>query len=297
MDKYNTRATIQNTSFFETFISTTKDGKKKLSIRFWRWFTTIMVHLIFILSFKLDIQMLEGTLSGSRFLGFHMIDPFMTLQVFAAYHSIPINLIIGTVTIFVVYFLVGGRAYCSWVCPYNLLGEIGEKINRTLVRKKIIKDRHFNRYSKYVFFGIFLLLALISGYLVFETFNIVGIFSRALIYGWSLAFLWVIAVFLIEIFYSQRGWCRYICPVGTAYALIGWPSATKIVWDEKCDHCMVCHNVCLVPHVLEITKKNYEHNGKSKEFVISGDCTLCGRCVEVCHVDALDYDTKLKRIL
>jgi len=241
--------------------------------------------------------MLEGTLSGSRFLGFHLIDPFMTFQVFAAHHQMPINLLIGTITIVVVYLLIGGRAYCSWVCPYTIIGEIGEKIHRKLAKANIIKSYEFDHRIKYIFWSIFLALAFISGYLIFEIFNIVGIISRAIIYGWSVALSLVLAVFLVEVFFSQRAWCRYVCPIGTTYGFIGWPSATKVVWDDSCDHCRVCIDVCIVPHVLEIVKKNADTQGKSELAIISGDCTLCGRCIEVCHQDALRYDTKLKKLI
>lgn len=297
MNKYNTRATIESVSFFDTFITTSKEGKKKLGIRFYRWLSVISIHLVFFLSYNIDLQVLEGTLSGSRFLGFHLIDPFITIEVFLAHHKIPVNLIIGTATIVIVYLLIGGRAYCSWVCPYTIIGEIGEKIHRKLLKAKLIKSYSFNEKIKYIFWFIFLLLSFISGYLVFETFNIVGILSRAIVYGYSVALSLVLAVFLIEVFFSQRAWCRYICPIGTTYAFIGWPSATKIVWDDKCDHCQVCSNVCIVPYVLDITKKNANKENKKEMTIISGDCTLCGRCIEVCHQDALKYETKLKKLI
>ena len=82
MDKYNNTETIKSTTFWDTFWDTTKDGKKKFSYRMKRWILVISIHLLFFLSFFIDLQMLEGTLNGSRFLGFHMIDPFTTLQVF-----------------------------------------------------------------------------------------------------------------------------------------------------------------------------------------------------------------------
>lgn len=101
----------------------------------------------------------------------------------------------------------------------------------------------------------------------------------------------------MDTFFSQRFWCRYVCPVGTTYGFIGWASTTKIVWDDSCDHCRVCANVCLVPHVLDITKVNANKENKKEQTVISGDCTLCGRCVEVCHNDSLKFETKLKKII
>jgi len=301
MDKYNNRETINKTTFWSTFFDTTKDGKKKFSFRMKRWILVIAIHLFFFLSFFIDLQMLEGTLSGSRFLGFHMIDPFMTMEMFLATYHLPINMIIGTSTIVIVYLLVGGRSYCAWVCPYGILSEIGEKWHNTLVKKKIIKSRKFDHRVRYIFWTIFLVLAFTSGFIVFETFNVVGILSRAVAYGWSVALIWVLAVLAMEVFFSRRAWCTYICPIGTTYGMIGKVSALRIEWNDNCDSCMVCHDVCFEPQVLEITKAKYKKQIDEKEIVtqyISGaDCTLCGRCVDVCHEDALKFDFRLKSLV
>jgi len=301
MDKYNSRETIKRTSFLSTFFSTTKDGKKKLSIRAKRWITVICVHLLFFLSFAIDIQTLEGTLNGSRFLGFHLIDPFTTLEMFLAEYHLHINIIIGVSTITIFYLLVGGRSYCSWVCPYGILSEVGEKWHNTLVAKKIIKDRKFDHRIKYIFWAIFLILAFTSGFLVFETFSVVGILSRAIAYGWSLSLIWVLIVFAFEVFFSRRAWCSYICPIGATYSMIGKVSALKIEWNDNCDHCMVCSDVCFENQVLEITKAKYdkqrEEENITKEYITGADCTLCGRCIDVCHADALKFDFRLKGLV
>ncbi len=301
MDKYNSRETIKRTSFLSTFFNTTKDGKKKLSIRAKRWIIVISVHLLFFLSFAIDIQTLEGTLNGSRFLGFHLIDPFTTLEMFLAEHHLHINIIIGVSTITIFYLLVGGRSYCSWVCPYGILSEVGEKWHNTLVAKKIIKDRKFDHRIKYIFWAIFLILAFTSGFLVFETFSVVGILSRAIAYGWSLSLIWVLIVFAFEVFFSRRAWCSYICPIGATYGMIGKISALKIEWNDNCDHCMVCSDVCFENQVLEITKAKYdkqrEEENITKEYITGADCTLCGRCIDVCHADALKFDFRLKGLV
>ncbi|OQX60324.1 MAG: ferredoxin [Helicobacteraceae bacterium 4484_230] len=301
MDQYNSRATIKNTSFLSTFTTKTPDGKTKLSYRTKRWVLIIAIHLTFFLSFAIDIQVLEGTLNGSRFLGFHLIDIFVTLETFIATHHLHVNMIIGTVTIFIVYLLIGGRTYCAWVCPYGLLSEIGEKIHNTLVNKKIIKERKFDNRVRYIFWAIFIILTFTSGYLVFETFNVVGILSRFIAYGWSVSLSWVLAVLLIEIFFSRRAWCRYLCPIGTTYGLIGPISATRVEWNDNCDHCMVCHDVCFENQVLELTKAKYhkenEDKGIKKKFVTGADCTLCGRCIDVCHADALKFEFRLKSLV
>jgi len=301
MDKYNNKETIKRTTFGSTFFDITRDGKSKFSYRMKRWVLVISIHLFFFLSFYIDLQMLEGTLSASRFLGFHLIDPFMTMQVFLSTYKIPVNMIIGITTIIIVYLLLGGRSYCAWVCPYGLLSEIAEKLHNVLVNKKVIKDRKFDNRVRHIFWAIFLLLSFTSGYLVFETFNVVGILSRMVAYGWSVALIWVLVVFCIEVFYSRRAWCKYICPVGTTYGYIGKVSALRVEWNDNCDHCMVCSDVCFENQVLEITKAKYDKQREEKqiksEYITGADCTLCGRCIDVCHEDALKFDFRLKGLV
>ena len=156
MDKYNNRETIKNSTFWSTFFSTSKEGKTFLSYRSKRWILVLVIHLLFFLSFAIDIQTLEGTLNGSRFLGFHLIDPFTALEMFLVQHHLHINMIIGLSTIIVFYLLVGGRSYCAWVCPYGIHSEIGEKWHNTLVKKKIIKSRKFDHRIRYIFWFIFI---------------------------------------------------------------------------------------------------------------------------------------------
>jgi len=301
MDKYNNRETIKNTTFWSTFFDTTKEGKRKFSYRMKRWILVIAIHLFFFLSFFIDLQMLEGTLQGSRFLGFHMIDPFATLEVWLATYHIPINVIIGTATIVLVYMLLGGRTYCAWVCPYGILSEYGEKLHNTLVNKKIIKSRKFDHRIKYIFWVGFLAMAFVSGYIVFETISTVGILSRMMAYGWSMALIWVAVVFAIEVFFSRRAWCTYICPIGTTYGMIGKVGALRVEWNDNCDSCMVCHDVCFENQVLEITKAKYDKQREEKEitreYITGADCTLCGRCIDVCHADALKFDFRLKGLV
>ncbi|MCF6172344.1 MAG: NapH/MauN family ferredoxin-type protein [Campylobacteraceae bacterium] len=303
MNKYSGSVReLVNASFFSTFLSKNRQGHTRLSWRGWRWLSIIIINLLFFVSFKIDIQVLEGTLNGSRLLGFHLIDPFTALEIYASDHSMHTNVIIGSLTLIIFYFFVGGKAYCSWVCPYGLLSEIGEKIHLKLVNKKIIKARKFNPNIRFYFWFIFLLAAFLDGFLVFEVVNPIGIISRFITYGWSLALIWVAVILLFEIFFTRRGWCKYICPVGTTYNFIGWIGLTRLKWDmDKCDHCSACIAVCPEEHVLEFIKPKHDkqraQKGKTKEYIKNGDCIMCGRCVDVCHVDAYNLDFRLKDLV
>lgn len=293
---------ILSSSLLGTLYYKNSNGKIKLTIRAWRWLSIFIINILFFLSFNIDIQVLEGTLNGSRLFGFHLIDPFTALEIFAAEHHFHINVIIGSVTLVVFYLLVGGKAYCSWVCPYGFLSELGEHFHQKLVRKKIIKEHKFTPNIRFLFWAIFLAAAFIDGYLVFEVINPIGYISRVITYGWSLGAIWVLVVLAIETFYSRRAWCKYICPVGTTYNMLGWVSATKVNWDmSKCDHCGACLSACFEEHVIEFIKPKFDKDRKKKgieqQIVINGDCTMCGRCFDVCHTDAYNYTFKLKDLI
>ncbi|HIE34712.1 MAG TPA: NapH/MauN family ferredoxin-type protein [Campylobacterales bacterium] len=303
MDRYSwSTKELANAPILSTLYYKTKDGKTRPTWRFWRWLSIFLINLAFFLSFYFDIQFLEGTLTGSRLLGFHLIDPFVSLEILASEHHLHTNIIIGTLTVIGFYFIVGGKAFCGWVCPYGLLSEIGERIHQILVNKRVIKERSFNPRVRYIFWAIFLLAAAINGYLVFEIINPVGIISRFIVYGWSLAIVWVFVILAIEIFFSRRAWCKYVCPIGTTYSFIGWVGPMKVQWDmNKCDHCMACFAVCPEDHVLEFAKAKYDEKRKkegiTKEFVKDGDCIMCARCFDVCHEDAYNFEFRLKNLI
>ena len=101
--------------------------------RLQRWASIIIVNAIFVFSYWFDVQLVEGALTASRFVGFHLADLNSALQVVLAYKVILINLVIGTVTVILIWWFVGGRSFCSWVCPYHLLAEIAEMVHVKLV--------------------------------------------------------------------------------------------------------------------------------------------------------------------
>lgn len=250
----------------------------------------LFVNILFTFSFWLDIQMLEGALTASRFVGFHLIDLNSALQVMLAHKHIIVNLFIGTATVFVLWAALGGRSFCSWVCPYHLVAEWFEWLHLKLVEKKLVSDHEFHRGTRTVCWVLFSLMALVSGYTVFETLSPTGILSRALIYGPSLALGWVFLLLVFEVVYSRRAWCRYVCPIGLTYGMVGAVSPLRVEYRlENCFHEGDCRKVCLVPHVLDVVIKG---RATDKHVPIGPDCTRCGLCVDVCPSGALHYDIK-----
>jgi NapH/MauN family ferredoxin-type protein len=183
-----------------------------------------VVHL----SFWLDIQILEGALTASRFIGFHLIDLNSALQVMLAHKHIIVNLVIGTGTVLVLWLLLGGRTFCSWVCPYHLLAEWAEKHPPLAGEEEAGHDQAIDRRLRT---GSWLVFAAACGrhrlHRVRVDFAHRHPFPRADLRP-GLALLWVLALLVFEVFFSRRAWCRYACPIGLTYGVVGIFSPVRV---------------------------------------------------------------------
>ena len=209
--------------------------------------------------------------------------------------AIPVNLAIGAASVVGLWLVLGGRAYCSWVCPYHLLAELAEKLHTRLAAGGWVRDHTLYRGVRVLFWLLFLALAFASGQTLFLTLNPIGILSRAVVYGPSLALAWVALLLLFEVLYSRRAWCRYVCPIGLTYGVLGAPSPVRIVYHlENCTHEGECRKRCEVPHVLEMTIRN---RAAATQVAVGPDCTRCGMCVDACPTDSLRFEVKGAKLL
>jgi len=255
-----------------------------------RWAVLIGINLCFTLSFWIDLQLFEGSLTASRVLGFHFADPYSSLLVMLAEKHAAVNLVIGAVTVSLLWLLLGGRAYCSWVCPYHLVAEFAEKLHVKLAGKGIVRDHPLQRGIRSVFWLIFAIMAFVTGQTLFLTLNPIGILSRAVVYGPTLALGWVLLLLAFEVLYSRRAWCRYVCPIGLTFGVIGAKAPVRVVYSlERCAHEGDCRKLCEVPHVLDMTIKG---RAADAHMDVGPDCTRCGLCIDACPTDSLNFEVK-----
>ena len=234
-------------------------------------------------------KILVGNLSLSKlFNTIPLTDPYLFLQMLFAGAIISTDMIIGVILIALFYGIIGGRAFCSWVCPVNMITDLAAYVRRKTHHEKdnlisAMKIKNF----RYWFAGILLIVSFITGAAAFEFISPIGIFTRGVAFSIGFGWIWLIAIFLFDAFILKNGWCGHVCPLGATYSIIGAKNLIRVKHDkEKCTNCGNCLMVCPEAQVLApvINKKS--------DFIKGIECTNCGRCIEVCEDNALKFSIR-----
>ncbi|MBE1282654.1 MAG: quinol dehydrogenase ferredoxin subunit NapH [Rhodobacteraceae bacterium] len=241
---------------------------------------------IFLLGPWFGIWWVKGNLSGSlTFDVLPLTDPFITVQSLVAGHWPELTGLIGAVIVGVVYALIGGRVYCSWVCPINPVTDAAHYLHDKLDLQKGWQPKSGTRYWV---LAMVVAVSALTGTIAWEFVNPISMLHRGLIFGVGFAWAFVVAVFLFDLFVSRRGWCGHLCPVGTFYGLLGTKSVLRVSAQNRaaCDDCMDCFAVC--PEMQVITPALRGQDGDTP-LILAPDCTNCGRCIDVCAQDVFHF--------
>lgn len=225
--------------------------------------------------------LIKGNLASSELLGvLSLTDPLILLQSVVAGHAVYWTAIIGAVTVFLFYLVIGGRAYCSWVCPINLVTDLAYWL-----RSKLGLNREWRipRWVRYAVLVLVIGLSWLSGTIIWEFVNPITILQRGLVFGLGLGWTVVLLVLLFDLLVSQRGWCGSVCPVGAFYGLLGFGSLIRVNAGnrDRCTECGDCYRACPEPHVIVPALTGTGKGGSP--VILSGECTSCGRCMDVCE--------------
>lgn len=247
---------------------------------------------LFLLGPWAGLWWVKGNLSSSLTLGvLPLTEPFVLLQTLATGHWPELSAALGALIVAMFYALVGGRVFCSWVCPVNAVTDSASWLRRRL---KITSGRA-PRELRFWLIPAILLACAVSGVAVWEWVNPVSLTQRALIFGGFMALGATLAVFLFDLWLAPRGWCGHLCPVGASYAVIGHFSLLRVSAQasSRCNDCADCYAVCPEPQVIPIALKGKDG---ASPVILSSACTNCGRCVDVCGPDVFRFshrfDTK-----
>lgn len=286
-------------------MSTAKLGANAIKNKGWwrahRWLTLrrlsqLSIMLMFLLGPWAGLWIIKGNLSSSLLLDtIPMTDPMLFLQMLAAgFWGVASAAVLGAAIILVFYMLVGGRVFCSWVCPVNPVTDLAFWLRRKLGFKGGLI---FPRSTRYWLLGVVMVVAAVTGTLAYELINPVSLLHRGLFFGLGAGWVLIIGLLLFDLAVSQRGWCSHLCPMGAFYSLISQFTPIRVRADARasCDDCGECFVVCPEPQILPPVIKG-EQKGVAP-VVLDNVCTNCGRCIDICHVDVFEFGTRSKKSL
>ena len=213
--------------------------------------------------------------------------------------------------------ILGGRLYCSIICPLGIMQDIFAHLGAKLRRQP--KYIFHSPYSKcrYIFlviyiiafiFNIGFIVNLFSPYALFGRLaanitnptavwlnNIVALWlaetgqsnisqAQYFIVDWlnfSLSVVMGVMIAVIAFFYG-RLYCNSICPVGTALGLISGRALCQINIDrEKCIKCGLCARNCKA-ECIDIKNNNVDNSR----------CVKCFNCLDSCHKGAIGFNCR-----
>jgi NapH/MauN family ferredoxin-type protein len=239
-------------------------------------------------------QLLRGGPWSIQIGDLSMTDPLAGAESIIASRSIAWVLAISLVIPLAATLLLG-RAFCSWICPMGLLLDLNDKL-RKILRFLEIRPRNviFPRATKFILLGFgIVVVAVTSKPLLAYVYPpaILGREAHDFVFGifdhaergrfgfWTSGLTWasliILGIAMFEVVVSRRWWCRYICPGGALYILLGRFHPLKIQRSPaQCTDCGVCVQVC--PMGLDPMHDE-----------VGSECDGCGLCVSHCDDEAL----------
>ncbi len=232
------------------------------------------------------LDAIKGSTWSGRFWGVQLSDPLAVLGQSIAGFTIYWPFVLSAL-IPVLATVLLGRFYCGWICPATFLYELNSNV-AALLRKAGLKfgRTKLNRRFKYLVLFIGLLLSGIFGSVFVAMIYPPAIIGRELYYAIALNGFGVGAVFfvitlLFDILVARRGFCRYLCPGGALYSLLGRYRLLRIRRDVKtCNDCVKCNAIC-----------EFGLNPMRDDF--GQECNNCTACIAVCPTDALHFAAAL----
>ena len=234
---------------------------------------------------------------------FLQLDPLVAISTVLTTHTLYYPLLWALAVIILT--IIFGRFFCSWLCPFGSLHHfVGFLGNR---KKPAAKRVLLNKYRtaqcvKYFVLIIFLGMAAFPSIaatlqtglldpipLVTRSFNLLlvpiadrtayvaSVTDRFYEGAWLIAVIFLAAVLLNLVI--PRFYCRFICPLGALFGLLGRFAIWRIGKRQKeCVNCMICEKAC-------------EGGCEPAGNIRTSECVLCFNCLDNCPHDLIAYQT------
>jgi ferredoxin-type protein NapH len=234
-----------------------------------------------------ELDALKGTTWSGTLFGFKISDPLSVVSQVSASMSFYWPFIL-TALVPVAVTLIFGRVFCGWICPATFIYELNDTLAAWIRRGGApVGDRVYDKRIKYLVLALGLLLSLFLGTIATAAIYPPAIIGRELYYGIAQGAFGVGTVFfmltiLFDLLVARRGFCRYICPGGALYSLLGHFRLLRIQRVvEQCNDCQKCNVVC-------------EFGLDPLQDGFGQECNNCTACIAVCPTDALEFKMSIK---
>lgn len=188
-------------------------------------------------------------------------------------------IIIGAVTLSVLF----KRGFCGWICPLGTVWEGAAAFGRRLLGGRNVRLPRWldvaGRSVRYLIAGmalLFLSMVSLPEALGFRELPYMWVADIKIIEGFANPLF--IAVFALTFVLSMLFgpvWCRWLCPLGGWYSVLGMASPCAVHRDEgACTHCHRCTAVC---HAFVDVER--------ASTVRAAECDGCMDCVKACPAD------------
>lgn len=229
-----------------------------------------------------DLDAIKGNTWSGTFWGLQLSDPLAAIgQIFSGLTFYWPFLL--TALIPIVFTLIFGRFFCGWICPATFIYELNTNLGAWLRRTGLkTGNRRFDKRLKYLVLAGGLVLSSISGSVLVAGIYPPAIVGREIYYAIALGGFGVGAVFfvgtlLFDLLVARRGFCRYLCPGGALYSLLGRFRVFRIQRIvEECNDCAKCNAIC--EFGLDPLRDGFGQ-----------ECNNCTACIAICPTDALTF--------
>ena len=229
-----------------------------------------------------DLDAIKGTTWSGTFWGLQLSDPLAALGQLTAGLTFYWPFLV-TALIPIALTAVFGRFFCGWICPATLLYELNTNFAAWLRWAGLRPGNlRLDKRIKYAVLGLGLILSAITGSVLVAAVYPPAIIGREIYYGIALGGFGAGTVFflgtlLFDLLVARRGFCRYLCPGGALYSLLGRYRLVRIRRIvETCNDCAKCNAVC-----------EFDLDPLRDDF--GQECNNCTACIAVCPTDALTF--------
>ncbi len=232
-----------------------------------------------------DLDAVKGNTWSGNLFGLKLSDPLAALSQVAAGMNLYTPFLL-TALIPVVFTLLFGRFYCGWICPASFLYELNSNF-AILLRRIGLSTGHrkLDRRFKYLVLGAGLVLSMLTGSVIVAAIYPPAVLGREIYYavalgGFGAGAVFFAATMLFDLMVAQRGFCRYLCPGGALYSLLGRYRLVRVQRVvENCNDCAKCNAIC--EFGLDPLRDGFGQ-----------ECNNCAACIAVCPTDALTFEIR-----